>query len=431
MDSILKERLVDREQKFINDVRRFITVLLTITVGSTAAVRESTHAVALTIILAVASAIVIIWYVVREHTRTPVSLLPAAVAGEAIMALYGTNAIVVQILYTAVVGIMLFVASKAPFASAVYLSKEDDGPEASQWLNTALLQKKFSVPRFINGFRELSNSILYMKNPNYKYLWAVARIVLLTVSYADGTTELWFVAQLILAVCVMLLGTDDAAFDPENGKRGSMTRTYLCATAVFVVTFLYAYEHIIPARASLIVIALPMLYIINQSIPSATEKTQENSNALISTVMFATVVALLLGSLAYSDNAYNGTPVGDERCSSLLNLVECNEGETNTIGNCCCKRNHAPFKLLYGTKRYGCIPLACQSKIIKMNPATPTDCCKQLLTEGSIGLLAGSHLCACNNHPVSGNTNTVTKEGTCNCAAGATGKYCELVLHKS
>ena len=423
----MQERLIDLEQELINDYRRILTVLLTITVGITAIVRESTHAIALTIILAVASAIVIIWYVQRENTRTPASLIPAAVAGEAIMALYATNAIVVQILYTAVVGIMLYVASKAPFASAVYLSKEDDGPEASPWLMNTLHQKKFSLRRFIHGFARLINSILYFENPNYKYFWAIARIVLLTVSYADGTTELWFAAQLILAVCVMLLGTDDAAFDPGVGERGSMTRTYLCATAVFVVTLLYAYKHVIPARASLIVIALPMLYIINQSIPSAIEKTQDTSNALISTVMFVTVVALLLGSLAFSDNAYNSTLVGDERCSSLLNLVECNEGETNTIGNCCCKKNHMPFKLLYGTKRYGCIPLACQSKIIKMNLAAPTDCCKQLLTEGSIGLLAGSHLCACNNKPVSGNINRVTAEGTCNCAAGATGQYCEYI----
>ena len=409
------------EQRLVNDFRRLLTILLAITVAGTAMLRESTHSVALTIILALASSLVVLVYANMTAGDSNTSLLPAAIAAEAILALYASKNLSAQILYTAIAGTLLFFASKAPFAYAVLKDRETATPD--RWLEQMRCLGTVCPLPTLQSFQELANSVLYQANHNLKYYWAAVRILIFTLSYADGTQELWFAAQLVLVFSVMFLATNDATFDSKGKKLGR--RTYLCAAAVGAVSFMYAFENVIPARASLIAIAIPMLYVVNQSIPSA---VKDKPNMLRATITFATATALLLYSLTFSNNVYHGSIgsidlEGSERCSSLLNLVECHEGVTTTVGKCCCKKDHIPFQILHGTSHYGCIPLACQPNAIKNNMQSPLDCCGVALTEGSKGLVAGRYLCACNNMP--GNLmNTVTKEGTCKCATGLTGKYC-------
>ena len=414
------------EQSLVNSFRRLLTLLLAITVAGTAMLRESTHSVVLTIILALASSIVVIVYAGLPTGDNDVSLLPAAVAAEAILALYALDNVTAQLLYTGIVCVLLFFASSSPFAFSVLKDKAAAQPDP--WL-IQLRCGKSGCPRpTLKSFQELANSVLYQSDKNLKYYWAAVRALIFTLSYANGTKELWFVAQLVLVFSVMLLATNDAAFDPQNNEPGSMTRTYLCAVAVSVVLFMYAFENVIPARASLIVIAIPILYVANQSIPSA---VNNKPNPVRAAVTLATVTALLLYSLTFSNNVYYGSVggidlQGSERCSSLLNHVECHGTAQTTVGKCCCKPDYVPFQILHGTSHYGCIPLACQPKAIKNNINLPVDCCGVALTEGSKTLVAGSHLCACSNRP--GNLiNTVTNKGTCKCAAGLTGKYCEYI----
>ncbi len=423
--------LLKTEQGLINDFRRFITLLLAISVAGTVILQESTHSVVLTIIMALASTFVVLVYA-RMTTGTfsassatgdsIASLLPAAIAAELILALYESTNLGAQILFTTIVGILLFCASEPPYAHEV--SKEDD-PQVPRWFSRMPNINTGHTRPTLQSFYKLANSILYQANHNLKYYWLAVRVLIFTVSYSDGTKKLWFGAQLILVVCVMFLATNNAAFDSNGNKLG--VRTYFSVAAVSVVCFMYAFEHVIPTRASLIGIALPIMYVANQSIPSA---EGNNPNMFRSIATFLIVTALLLYSLTFSNNVYNDSLgrsnlQGSTNCPSLLNLDECHEGVKITVGNCCCKNNHVPFQILHGTSHYGCIPVgACQSKALRTHQqSVPIDCCGVALTEGSKRLVAGRYLCVCNNAP--GNIkNTVTKEGTCKCAKGLTGKYC-------
>ena len=300
-------------------------------------------------------------YTYVKHTDVE-SLVPGVVALEVIFITSARHQVAAQVIVTLLIAIAVEAATAVKAAAA-----------PRTW------------PRaFVDVFR--------VSGVAYYYAWLVMRAVFIVLAGTEASTRWWYLSQLFVVLCLLaLLGdTKEAQFV-----------TLALAT---VAGLLYSYKDTVPWGISIVLLAVPLLYIVNGIVPSpqppevdadadATgDKWQHAKGWLSAHAFVGTAMVCVAAAVVWQRKHALAMFVHVESCNAQNNLVkltpQCKPGRQ--VGkSCCCAPAHTNFN------DHGCVPYACADAVQNFL----FDCCGNSITAENTARLFGAHMCVDGQSP--------------------------------
>lgn len=393
----------------LNRARKLLTATLICAFLVSILGSGASHAVP-TIVLAVLVAITILFgYIFAEDgPRQFASLFPAALALEAIVVLHWRRDTTAQVIVTGVVA-------------------------------AALLLSVSPTPHRM-GWQMYLRSILFIQNKQHTYGWIGLRAAVIVLSNTDGDTRVWYVAQLLLILAILMYAS--VVFGKATEDHNAQL---IASAAAGTVTVMYTGVDVVPWGMSTVVLAIPLVAVLNTAIPGAPQKdaiAERKTPALLSVVIPLAAAIVCIGtSLVWEHNDAGHQQYSDTyrmpvvqysaACPQHLNKQVCGSrprplSVVNDEHGCCCYAGETPQGYYIPLDdRSACVPKQCATRLTSAVDVS-RDCCAHVVDASTRPLMAGPYQCVCGNTPSEPFLHEVSG-GKCICAQGYSGVHCGII----